>query len=432
MSGPLLPGVEHRAEVPEPAEPSTAARPAAPGARPATGPELPVVQRQTAAPGSDGALTGGGSPAGPAAAVEKDGPPHRARSATPSGARARGGLGAPLPALPPTASPRGPAPARPDGRHAAAPLLGARPETDSPAPTGVSPSGAGVVRPPAPALLPRLAPPSNGDAPRTSGPDRAAAARPAARKSPTASAGAGPVVVARALARTRPAEPASAPALSLLAARPLALNTRVPDGLPRPRQDAPARPPVVAASWRREPPPPAPHAPVRRASSAPGPSATAARTEVPVVRPVAPVQRAASAAAPGTRMPVLPLAEAQAPPLQGAPAPQHAPGPPVPVVRAGRPAQSEPVPPGAVPAQVVQRDVTKAAGGGRPRSVSAPPSFPAAATGPDVRQEAAPHEAPAIDLEDLARRLLDPLSRLLRADLRRGRERAGRPYDGRR
>jgi syndecan 1 len=82
--------------------------------------------------------------------------------------------------------------------------------------------------------------------------------------------------------------------------------------------------------------------------------------------------------------------------------------------------------------QVVQRDATKAAGGGRPRSVSAPPSFPAAATGPDVRQEAAPHEAPAIDLEDLARRLLDPLSRLLRADLRRGRERAGRPYDGRR
>ncbi|MFE0046125.1 hypothetical protein [Streptomyces albireticuli] len=37
-----------------------------------------------------------------------------------------------------------------------------------------------------------------------------------------------------------------------------------------------------------------------------------------------------------------------------------------------------------------------------------------------------------IDTEELARRLLDPLSRLLRADLRRGRERAGRLYDDRR
>jgi syndecan 1 len=37
-----------------------------------------------------------------------------------------------------------------------------------------------------------------------------------------------------------------------------------------------------------------------------------------------------------------------------------------------------------------------------------------------------------VDLDELARRLLDPLARLLRADLRRGRERAGRPYDGRR
>ncbi|WP_439673987.1 hypothetical protein [Embleya sp. MST-111070] len=36
------------------------------------------------------------------------------------------------------------------------------------------------------------------------------------------------------------------------------------------------------------------------------------------------------------------------------------------------------------------------------------------------------------DIEDLARRLIEPVSRLLRADLRRGRERSGRPYDGRR
>ncbi|MFF4039497.1 hypothetical protein [Streptomyces sp. NPDC001816] len=39
---------------------------------------------------------------------------------------------------------------------------------------------------------------------------------------------------------------------------------------------------------------------------------------------------------------------------------------------------------------------------------------------------------PGIDLDDLARRLLDPMARLLRTELRRGRERTGRPYDGRR
>ncbi|MFG3054648.1 hypothetical protein ACGFZP_27340 [Kitasatospora sp. NPDC048239] len=37
-----------------------------------------------------------------------------------------------------------------------------------------------------------------------------------------------------------------------------------------------------------------------------------------------------------------------------------------------------------------------------------------------------------LDLDDLARRLLDPVARLLRTELRRGRERAGRPFDGRR
>ncbi|WP_338686648.1 hypothetical protein QD712_38050 [Streptomyces acidiscabies] len=36
------------------------------------------------------------------------------------------------------------------------------------------------------------------------------------------------------------------------------------------------------------------------------------------------------------------------------------------------------------------------------------------------------------DLDDLARRLIDPVSRLLRTELRRGRDRTGRPYDGRR
>ncbi|MBT2544947.1 hypothetical protein J7E99_30635, partial [Streptomyces sp. ISL-44] len=46
-------------------------------------------------------------------------------------------------------------------------------------------------------------------------------------------------------------------------------------------------------------------------------------------------------------------------------------------------------------------------------------------------RDAAPQVADA-DLDDLARRLLDPVARLLRTELRRGRERAGRPFDGRR
>lgn len=36
------------------------------------------------------------------------------------------------------------------------------------------------------------------------------------------------------------------------------------------------------------------------------------------------------------------------------------------------------------------------------------------------------------DLEEMARKLLDPLRRLLRAELRQGRERFGHPYDRRR
>ncbi|WP_234102361.1 hypothetical protein [Streptomyces venezuelae] len=43
-----------------------------------------------------------------------------------------------------------------------------------------------------------------------------------------------------------------------------------------------------------------------------------------------------------------------------------------------------------------------------------------------------PPGGPDLDLDELARRLLDPVARLLRTELRRGRERAGRPFDGRR
>jgi syndecan 1 len=41
-------------------------------------------------------------------------------------------------------------------------------------------------------------------------------------------------------------------------------------------------------------------------------------------------------------------------------------------------------------------------------------------------------DEPPPDLDDLARRLIEPVARLLRTELRRGRERAGRPHDSRR
>ncbi|MFB8032833.1 hypothetical protein ACFC5Z_07720 [Streptomyces sp. NPDC056004] len=63
-----------------------------------------------------------------------------------------------------------------------------------------------------------------------------------------------------------------------------------------------------------------------------------------------------------------------------------------------------------------------------------PPGRPTP-TGPDASATADPpaaHRVTGADIEELARRLIDPVSRLIRADLRRGRERTGRPYDGRR
>ncbi|GGS80657.1 hypothetical protein GCM10010253_64280 [Streptomyces badius] len=70
--------------------------------------------------------------------------------------------------------------------------------------------------------------------------------------------------------------------------------------------------------------------------------------------------------------------------------------------------------------------------------VRAAPAKPAAgatgaATGPTDASDAPPaNRLSGTEIEELARRLLDPVSRLIRADLRRGRERGGRLHDGRR
>ncbi|MFD4018400.1 hypothetical protein [Streptomyces sindenensis] len=136
-------------------------------------------------------------------------------------------------------------------------------------------------------------------------------------------------------------------------------------------------------------------------------------------------------------MPVVP--DRAGPPASGpAPVGGAAPGgPPSPSVRVpARPAAQ-----GAGPrrpetgAQAVQRAAADAGITGVP--VRAAPAQPAGKGAGPAAEDAPGASSPAnrlsgTEIEELARRLLDPVSRLIRADLRRGRERSGRLHDGRR
>ncbi|MFI9366441.1 hypothetical protein ACIG5E_36110 [Kitasatospora sp. NPDC053057] len=69
----------------------------------------------------------------------------------------------------------------------------------------------------------------------------------------------------------------------------------------------------------------------------------------------------------------------------------------------------------------------------RPSTVQAAPTNAAPTkSSPPAEPAEAPGGAGPADLDELARRLVEPVGRLLRTELRRGRERAGRPYDLRR
>jgi syndecan 1 len=73
----------------------------------------------------------------------------------------------------------------------------------------------------------------------------------------------------------------------------------------------------------------------------------------------------------------------------------------------------------------------------RVRSASAPPAFnrPTTASTEAKTPQAVPRKPDpleGIEMDKLARQLFEPISRLLRADLRRGRERAGAGHDHRR
>ncbi|WNI27506.1 hypothetical protein [Streptomyces sp. ITFR-6] len=537
--GPALPVVQQRSE--------TTAGPSAPGTPSAPAKRAETPDRTTSGRTTPDRTTSGRRASGRTASDRR------------TGARARGGLGAPLSELPPTAglpgaigsaarpprtapgpdiqraparqaSASGAAPALPtvDGNRAEAkdaPLLGASAENtrgadtpsggSGPGSSGSDGLGSGKQRPgdsgpaaPAPVVVARTPAPGNASTAHAAGTAITAGTAGTARTADTTGAppmstvGAHPFTVARAGAHAAPTPPRT---LSLLAARPLSLNTRAPDGVAAAVASRPAGRPVVAA---RRPGAPAPH---RSGSTQPsqGPPATApatpqiqraatgssgARTgsagrgvrsdgtsepvqRVPVVRPAplgrgtagergsaGPVQAGATpagAAPAGRPVPARPLpvtapqAQALAGRPPGTPAPARAPAGTVPVVRPRSTPPTGPVPP-------IQRDVTGASDGsvfngsvpkgsapessgssGSASNGPAPNAAPAkpdsqrsgttpSATGSGAARPGGLPQGSGAELDELARRLLDPVARLLRTELRRGRDRTGRPYDGRR
>lgn len=241
------------------------------------------------------------------------------------------------------------------------------------------------------------------------------------------------------------------------------------DGAPGAPVTAPSRtdahppeqgPTGAPAARRPGTPPPA----ARPAPAVPGtPPARSAARPVPVVRPhppatdrqgagAVPVQRLAFPVVPESATPatVTPMPESagsapSGPPTLAVRVPQHAQAPTRTTTHAPTPTAAPTAAPTAgtrasrATAEVLQRVAADAGITGVPvRAVPVQRSDPPARTtpaGPDAPATGDPATAnrvTATDIEELARRLIDPVSRLIRADLRRGRERTGRLYDGRR
>ncbi|THA73188.1 hypothetical protein E6R60_24840 [Streptomyces sp. A0642] len=306
--------------------------------------------------------------------------------------------------------------------------------------------GSGLPRTGGPGLrsqaapAPRTAPRGNAtaDGPEAGDPGESGRGRKAVRGRPATlptaqpSVGGSPVrgSLARLVQRSARGATAAAPTAPVPA----------PPGGPRPGTPSRGRSPAGhPAAHQPEPPSPARAAPPAR--SAP--------PAVPVVRPHPPGSAPAGNAVPvplqRLSMPVVP--ETGVPAAGPAPAGDApAGGPRELTVRASRPA---PARPGAVqggPArsagpgnratgsreQAVQRAMDEAGLAGVPVRVVQPKTARTPAAAPPPTPASRTDEIPGVDVEELARRLLDPVSRLIRADLRRGRERTGRPRDGRR
>ncbi len=381
------------------------------------------------------------------------------------------GPATPLVTPSPAAAPHGPAPEGAVGPTGTA----SRPAATSggPGPGGHrshDPAGPGpVVVARAPAETETGAPATTGGIRPTT--ETTAGVRPTAK-------GTGGAAVPRPLTVTRSAPPAAPRTLQLLPARPLTLNTRAPEGVSQPAASRTGGRPVVAARWpgaaaapdgdpaasARPTPGPSSGAaatpPVQQAATAHGPrNSGAGRTgspgvvqRVPVVKPAPPHGTSATAAAaPATAVPgrSLPVTAPQSPPLADRPSATSAPAPvgPVPVVRPRTVAPGGGTGGAATPVQreasraddaVLKRDTAKRDAVPKGVPVKSVPAGSQSRTDSKAAKPAAPGKRaetpqdPGLDLDDLARRLLDPMARLLRTELRRGRERTGRPYDGRR
>ncbi|MGW2656430.1 hypothetical protein ACWC1D_22575 [Streptomyces sp. NPDC001478] len=335
----------------------------------AAAPGLPVVQRQTP-----------GAGVRPAPDAGSAGPGSRARE--------RGGLGAPLPGLPPTAGSASEAPLRvPVAGRPGQPVSPAMPLRGVPA----AQRAAVRVRPVPGGRTPRSAP----------------------------------------VRRTR----------ALLVARALTVRTGAAEGFSA-RASAAAGRPVVPATWRRDAPNP------------PGPGEARPVVQRVAAEPVAPPRppaplpaRPAVPQGPAVPAGLVPEPASRAPVVRphppGTPRPGHFAAP---VQRLAMPVVAEPVPEAGAPSGVlppvaprsVPSPPKQAHGAGVQRAVAhaGPAGVPVTFVQRQPARETAPERlaepAAEPDVEDLARRLIDPVARLLRADLRRGRERSGRPYDGRR
>ncbi|MGW2203075.1 hypothetical protein [Streptomyces sp. NPDC001774] len=408
----------------------------------------------------------------------------------------RSGLGAPLRELPPTATPAapllgGPAPTARSERRPAAPA-GRTPVQRDVANPGSAPavSSGPSQRPSDPPLPPLPVVPVARAAERTAGPAGSAAPsgdapatavqpsrrlladRPlvvgtgvpegfSAQPAPAHASGAAPRPVVAATWRRAPA-PAAPPApapVQRAASRPDA--SRPPRTSPSAHQGGsggdPTTPrrgplarlrPTKAAGSRS-----GGAAPVLRTGATPPASPTPAHA--PTHAPAhAPVQRAtATPPAPGPvspddAPPVVPRVRLDPAPARTAAASvQRTASPlPMPFTRGTGPGLgAEPSPPPVVPApaanrlqaRAVQRMAQEGLGGVpvTPVPRATPPSAtqPTSSAPPAAAATSTPASSPrGPEIEELARQLIDPVARLLRAEMRRGRERTGRPYDNRR
>ncbi len=379
-----------------PAADGVGVRPPAPG--------IPlVVARSVASAATDSRTSGRGPHA--ATGDGSTGPVAHRPGATPGGTVTGPVLTAAslplLPARPLTLStrvPEGLAPPATPARAGGGLVVPARwPGTPAPAPEGqASPHGS----PGTPVQRAAAAHPGGGE----HGVRAGALAAPSALHAPT-----GRAIRDHARSPGHPAPPAAVPAPDARSAAPRAAVVtpapRVPVVMP-----APARPEATAAQAGSLPvsPPGTPPA-------TGGPSTPQAQAgPVALVRPRAVVTAQPPAGGAGAALPV-----------------QRAPSP------AGDLAVAKGTPAKAAPAKDRSRTASPAGdlavAAGRPgtpaRGTSSSSSSSSSSKGASRADD--PRD-PGLDLDDLARRLLDPVARLLRTELRRGRERTGRPYDGRR